>query len=413
MRSHSLRSSSRTTLATSLALLTSLAGAGCRQILGASGYEFVETPSDAGDDGALADASDAATCKLATVPARNVTTEVGGTQELVFVVKAIDLGEGKESDGTPTYLKLGLDQDGSCRTEGGPRSCTNPAPAASILADGIEGRDDGLGRMIADVKDHFGQEVVKSSIVNEDVAQGRVAPQALFRIRGYDGLQDDNHVDVDWFLPLPLPARGGADADSGADADAAMQSGVPAWDESDHWPVLPDTFVPVDSDSGAALRRTSIDGYVSNYRLVARFPENIPFRFWYFVAPLRSPTLTAEIFPDTVSHQFRLENGMIAGVALMSDFLAQIPIMSIQLPLGMPLCRDNPLYGTIHDWMCSFSDAKTQGSAGDICDAISMGYAFDASRATLGPTVQPPAPAALCAPGNDPAHDRCFVGDAN
>jgi len=150
---------------------------------------------------------------------------------------------------------------------------------------------------------------------------------------------------------------------------------------------------------------------VSNYRLVAKFPENIPFRFWYFVAPLRSPTLTADLFPDTLNHRFLLQHGMISGVALMTDFLAQIPIMTIQLPLGMPLCKDDLLYPPIHEWMCSFSDATSQSAPGTLCDSISVGYAFDAAPATVGTTVHPSPAAPLCPEGKDPGQDPCFRTD--
>src|SRR5262249_44023072 len=161
----------------------------------------------------------------------------------------------------------------------------------------VNGIDDALGRMIAGIKVKFDTEIVSSALVNQEIADGTLPPTALFKIRNYDGLQEDNHVDVDWYAPvLPGAGDGGTSGDAGAGAK---------WAGSDVWQVEPTTFVQPPSPDGkkpggAVLERTSIEAYVTNYHLVAKFPEGIPFRLWLFGAPLYSPIVTADLFPNTI-----------------------------------------------------------------------------------------------------------------
>jgi len=51
-----------------------------------------------------------------------------------------------------------------------------------------------------------------------------------------------------------------------------------------------------------------------------------------FGAPLYTPVVTAVLFPDTSSGQFKMKSGVIAGRSAMRDVLALIPVMTQKLP---------------------------------------------------------------------------------
>src|SRR6185436_17527423 len=217
----------------------------------------------------------------------------------------------------------------------------------------VQGIDDSLGDMISNIVVKFGQEIITSALVNDEVKKGILPPTSILHITGYDGLQDDDHVDVEWLFPV-LPST----ADAGPDGSTSQP---PAFDGTDIWPVQPSKFVqPATPDGtipgGTVLERKSIDAWVSNYRLVAKFPEGIPFRFWHFTASLYGPVIAADIFPNTATKQFELRKGVVTGRASMHDVFALIPIMTKQLPAGFALCTDSPLYPTIRDWMCGYPD---------------------------------------------------------
>jgi hypothetical protein len=292
--------------------------------------------------------------------------------------------------------------------------CANSFDTTTDGGDGMGGIDDALGRMISTIKDQFGQEIITSALVNDEIAQGRAPPPSMFRIRGYTALSDDNHVDVDWYFPVL--ANG---SDSGSDGGPPGDAGpMAAWDGNDVWPVQPTSFVqPPSLDGkiagGAVLERVSIDAYVSNYRLVAKFPEGIAFRFWHFTAPLFQPTLTADLVPNMVSKRLELHNGLITGRASIHDVFALVPIMTSQLPGGFVLCTDNPLYPRVRDWICSFRDLASQrGDAGTPdCDMISVALGFETTEAQIGDIVSEPPQAPLCPPATDPATQAC-AGDA-
>jgi hypothetical protein len=223
----------------------------CGKVLALDDYQYAEsTAVEAGDEsdanttdqssGESAPEVGPAACKLATPPPRNITQDTGGTLELTFVLRTIDLGDLAEanqgSDGGPHgYQVIGYDLDGRCTSGGDPPTCTD-AFRIGLHEDGAGGIDNATGKMIATIKGEFGREIISSAIVNDEVKAGMRAPTAIFRVRGYDGVQDDNHVDVDWYLPV-LPGQG-----EGGPSDAG--SVPPKWDGTDLWAIQPPSFVP-------------------------------------------------------------------------------------------------------------------------------------------------------------------------
>jgi hypothetical protein len=400
-----------------LAIACAILPLGCRQLLSSDSYHFdaTETP-DAGLDAAAdrstsgdATDADANACKLLVPPGPSMTDEAFGTVELVFAMRTIDLGDVPGQDGVPGFQRLGYDLDGRCTSGGDPPTCTN-ALREGPAADGIQGVDDSLGDMISGIMGKFGQEIITSALVNDQVNKGILPPTSILHISGYDGLQDDNHVDVEWLFPVNVSA-GDAGDDGGGEAAVGIP---PTWSGADTWPVQPNTFVQPKSPDGtnpggAVLERKSVDAWVSHYRLVAKFPEGIPFRFWHFTAGLYGAVIAADIFPNTATKQFELRKGVVSGKTSMHDVFALIPIMTKQLPGGFALCTDSPLYGTIRDWMCGYPDL-TSAPAGPTppkCDMLSVAMGFETSAAIVGPTIDEAPPPKLCPPESDPGAQAC------
>jgi hypothetical protein len=395
-----------------LAIAYAIFPLGCRQLLSSDSYKFVDG-DDAGsgggsviEEGGTIEAGDDGSpgCKLAHPLERKLTAEVGGKTELVFVTHKMDVGESSDGDGSPRYLKLGYDLDNQC---GGERKCKNPLDTKPEERAGITGVDDALGRMIANIMPRFGTPIVSSDLVNQETAAGQLPPMALFRIRNYDGLQDDNHVDVDWYAPV----LASTDGDGGAPTDAGSSA---KWDGSDVWPVEPSTFVqPASADGktpgGAMLERTSTDAYVTSYHLIAKFPEGIPFRFWLFGAPLYSPVVTADLYPNTITQKFELRNGLITGRSSMRDVLGLIPVMTLALPTQQALCADSLLYPDISDFICTYPDLSSTNSSSADCDMMSVALGFDTVVAKIGGVLVLTPPQPLCPPESDPAQHPCFV----
>jgi hypothetical protein len=390
------------------AIACALLPLGCRQLLSSDSYQFVAQDSGAGssvtttEEGGLDAGEDGSVCKLAHPPENKLTTEVFGTTELVFVTRVMDVGETTGDDGMPRFLKLGYDLDNHC----GARRCRNPLDQNPQDREGVNGIDDALGRMIANIKMTFGTEIVSSAQVNQQTNDGQIPPVALFRIRNYGGLQDDNHVDVDWYAPVLM----GATTEGGV-----PEAGTPPkWDGTDVWPIEPTTFAQPPSADGKVpgkgmVARTSIDGYVTSYHLVAKFPDGIPFRFWLFGAPLYSPVLTANIFPNTITKKFELRDGLITGRASMRDVLGLIPVMTLALPTAMALCTDSPLYPTISDFICTYPDLTSSSNESSDCDMMSAALGFETSPAKLGDVIAVTPPTPLCPPEIDPARLPCFT----
>src|SRR6266542_448626 len=228
-----------------IAIASAISLLGCRQLLSSDSYHFVEVRADSGADSSVDASEGGAACQLAGPLPPVATQETGGNIELLFAVRTVDIGEMTGSDGVPEYRKLGYDLDGRCTSSGDAPICSNAHEAQPWEGDGLQGIDDALGHMIATIKTTFLVEIITSQLVNDEVQAGALPPTSLFRIRGYDGFDSDNHVDVDWYFPV---LAGGADGGSGAESDAAPM--VPRWDGTDSWAVQPSTFVQPPSPDG-------------------------------------------------------------------------------------------------------------------------------------------------------------------
>jgi hypothetical protein len=147
---------------------------------------------------------------------------------------------------------------------------------------------------------------------------------------------------------------------------------------------------------------------VSNYRLIARFPDGIPFRFSFVTSRLFDGVLSVDIVPNVLPKPYELSNGLLTGRVTRHDVFGVIPVMT-NLLSGQYICTDNPLYPRIRNWLCSFPDLTSMSTDGALpnCDMFSVGLAFQTALAVVGTTVEEPPLPTLCPPETDPANETC------
>jgi len=270
--------------------------------------------------------------------------------------------------------------------------------------DGVGGIDNATGEMVASIKGAFGVEILSSATVNREVEAGVRAPTVIFQVRGYNGFYADDHVDVDWYLPVLPGQREGGSGDAG--------SSPPKWDSTDIWPIQPPSFAQAlpnaSSPDTPPIAWSSVDGYVSNYHLVARFPDGVPFRLAAILVRLFDATLTVDILPNAMSKPYEVRNGLVTGRATRRDVFANIPVMTTVLS-GQPICTDNAVYAGFRNWVCTFPDLTSKSTDGALpsCDMFSLGLAFVPALAVLGTTVEVPPFPKLCPPETDPSNETC------
>jgi len=177
-------------------------------------------------------------------------------------------------------------------------------------------------------------------------------------------------------------------------------------------------MVPAANDftyqGGPLISRSSVDGYVSNYRLIARFPDGIPFRFSYVTAGLFAGTLSVEIVPNVMPKPYEFRNGLLTGRIPRRDIFADIPVMTYLLS-GQPVCTNVPaVYSIVRNWLCSFADLTSKSAEGTLpnCDMLSFGLAFQPVLAKVGTMVEEPPLPKLCPPEADPVNETCDLSES-
>jgi hypothetical protein len=187
---------------------------------------------------------------------------------------------------------------------------------------------------------------------------------------------------------------------------------APKWDGTDEWPVFPNTFAVAAEAGTVTVERTSTDGYVSNYELVARFPDGLPIRLANFTAPLFRATVTMALKAEPRG-SMRVVDGAISGVATASVVLGLIPVITSSF--GQAVCSDSVLYKglgeayNLYDWICSFADVRLGNDTADSeCNGMSFGMSFQAVSAHIGSPVDAISVPPLCPETTDPSRDTCF-----
>ncbi len=339
----------------------------CAQIADVAG-DYVEVV----DAGGNADVG----CVKAKPPGPPKVRDAGGDLALVLAVRTVDFHEDTDGEG------IGFDLDGSCTCQGEEPSCRPPADTKpEDLCDWADGRDNHASRLIADSA-ILG---LSSKQLNEQIAQGEWS--VLFRIAGYNGLPDDDQVEVSWLVPLNRMAK-------------------PNWDGTDAWGIdgkclHQDGAGNPDMDNPRVIDKAA---YVTAGKLVASVRGGAPIDLAGDVTFVANDSyVVADLEPS--GEAWSISFGILAGVWRTSDLLATLPAFT---PGGQPLCTDNPIYPMVKDNICRHRDILGGiGLPSAACDSISFAFTFTAAPAVLGYAILPEPPPSPCEPQHDPANDSC------
>lgn len=329
-------------------------------------------------------------CHLALAVAPPAVPDPSGALEpLVFVISSLDLGDEPSEDGSPGLDRVGLDLDGACTGPTVPPPCLPPEWCGGEPSDSAGGRDNGLLRLLR--ASSVSEDVFRSASVNDRVAAGTAAPNAILRVSGYEGLDNDPAIEVELFVGIasalydpPLPP--------------------PRFDGADRLPVALDSIEGSAVDSRRARYRAT-RAYVSDFVLVAEF-ERAALSLANVVMSVNDVILSARI--ASTAPRRALTEGTVAGWVASGDMLAAISDTAYQL-YRVPLCTGSPTYSSSKALACSFADlARTElPSVGEgRCNALAFGYGFDAVAAELGEAVERPFVQA-CSDAEDPRRDSC------
>jgi hypothetical protein len=363
-----------------------------------SGVSTSVTQGDPADGGA--GQGDSATCKHREPPPRPTVLDAGGSLDLVFAVNDGTFGTGGQLDGEGglAYESIGFDLDGKCTGEGEGTSCREPpgVPVANYT-DGVEGIDNSVAA--------FTQVVNPTAFDLAPVTADGV--DVVFRVRDYNGLADDDQVDLAVYAARSLDPRPPGDPHAG--------SSDLFWDGRDRWRVIPDTLAPNDGGALDVDRPRYHDGqaYVTHHVLVAHLPEvlwssspNVP----TWLAHNQELVLAGTLEPtDGGDWGFdEIVTGQRVSIANLLAQVARAPYQSMPIPT----CTVATVYREVKAVACANRDISvsmsTAGSSA-ACDALSGSSILHARAALLsqllGPPVDPPPDCEDS--GIDPDNDSC------
>lgn len=364
-------------------------------------------PRDAGTDervdGGTASHEDEdagpAPCVSSSWPVRPHIVGNSGGFDFLTAVRRVDMGD-TLVQGKPGYLTVGFDLDGVCTGPGQPNGCTPPKGARSQV-DGPGGVDNAVGsELFLGNQRGLGFASRDTSSTSES---GLLT--TLIAVRGYNGTDIDNQVEVSFYPGTRVSELGGP----------AEQ---PEWKGSDEWNVfnthLLDAEVtpdggpepPVTDLRAADYHAKYFDehAFVTDGTLVAHFPELLT-----IVGHFARVTIVAKL--EKSEQGWKLTDGTFAGRIQVDELLAPIRHQLEDGPDGgVPVCTNASTYQERKDRMCGLADLSYAGfdDASALCDAASWGWKFDAEPALFGRVVT----TALIPDDNqcgdhDPALDHC------
>ncbi|HLK40155.1 MAG TPA: hypothetical protein VKU41_25545 [Polyangiaceae bacterium] len=356
--------------------------------------------SDAGSDSA---------CDHAYYPDR--PAQDGPSQlnvEVVLAVQSIDFG--LAPDAGMALAPYGFDLD---------HVCTCPGPPSCAQADGAtETCDDQRGR------DHAALELFRelgplAPSGNGEVNTGFQAGQygLLFHLRNYNGLANDKQVSVAVYA-----SNGVSGIEDGGTPD-------PHHDGTDKWTIDPGYLVQGSKLVGMSCEPNQAtctplyvddNAYVANDVLVAKVDFPVSFGTSSFlggaVMSLRGSVIVGTLSPMPIPGgglSYRITEGTIAGRWPTSALLQTLAAIPDNVTGTAPyLCGNDLGYLLLKSAVCQIADITsdlTLDGTGAPCDAVSIGFRFDAEPARLGVVYGvPPAPAGCMTDGGFPFTDSCF-----
>lgn len=361
----------------------------CQVIGGFAGHEIVdpgEGGSDAGGsggaggDGQGGGGGVAAECMLRREPARPEDARPGGEESFTLAAQSVELGEDLDLP-----YPLGLDIDGACTCSATETCACAAAPTCARptivdedkwqRCDDEEGIDANSKRVFSILKAF--DPLLSSELISAGLAAG--AGSILFDVRSYNGLADDDQVIVGVYV-------------SGAFSAAECNSGGPAWDGNDAWPIdRKSVFVELPACGlTPAPRVFDPVAHVVDHQLVVQLDE-LTFGVQLGPASLRLTLNDAvAIVPlqrDDADGLWRTEGAILSGRWSLDDVFRALGEFDQVGPAD--ICNPDSL-GSTQSAVCAFADTATHARPDAPCDAISFGVEFSATEAKIGNTIEFP-----------------------
>jgi hypothetical protein len=301
-------------------------------------------------------------------------TQPAGT--LTFAVAAHDINFGDMPDGSLNE-SLGYDLDGLCTLRGQGPPCHTPTwTEAGVMRDGINGRDNAIGRFTALQQQLFGVQAFSTVAFSQAIGADLDSPPVMLRISSYGGFSD-SAATVDWVWPVNPPG-----GDAGSRWTALDDAGLASFDYVQSW--------------------KADEAYVSQGQLVARFHKGPPLLIANVPMPTSFVTVSGQIVGTT------MPNGVdVSGWVTVGTMFATLPYFT-KIINHSTACLDNPAYPSIKKLFCGFADMLDDGgvSTSSDCDGLSFAVHVTMQNIDIGSQVAQTIPP-VCSPMTDPAGDTC------
>lgn len=327
-------------------------------------------------------------CEHVYFPPPPGADDAGGTLDFVIAVRRIYT---EHPDGTP----IGIDLDATCTCWGQGPSCVGPPPLSlppfvEIDECDLEGaRDNNFSKAIAPLAQFLGT----SDLLSEYSQQANLGEWSLLlRIQDYNGEPTDGQVRLSFYLT------------NGVTTPPAQ------WGGGDSWKI-PSTALGAGPDGGPDIDAplyVDHNAFVTDGVLVATVPAvDLVMGGGLNHFAIR---VTAGGIMGTLSNDagvWKLDDGVLAGVVTLDDMFRALS--SYRETAGQLICTDMVGYDVFKFAVCSTPDMRADlGPITHPCDAVSLGFGFEAEQAQLG-TVEVPLDAGPgCAPDADPGNDHCL-----
>ncbi|MEA2748317.1 MAG: hypothetical protein QOI41_2460 [Myxococcales bacterium] len=350
-----------------------------------------------------ADVADVAICKHASAPERPNTPDGPSIPNLVFAFDGVRFDDGAEDSGPPRPVGLDLDRTCTCadpKLE--PESCIPPDSGAVRPCDGVDGRDNAAGPLVAAAS-------ASGKGVGPEAFQSQVRAGAfnvLTTVSGWNGLPDDPSIIVG------IQLSGGLE---GSQSDAGRPQ--PKFDGTDVWTVMPASVLG-GADLAGQDCRTIITGclaskadtkaYVSGGVFVAHLDIALPIvtNNSSFTIEFVAATVTATL--SRTANGYR-SVGEIDGRWPIDRLLPSLARIPNPITPGRALCATDSgleIYSLVKKSACEGMDLTANPALDRTnvpCDAISNAITFTGVSATIGTVYEPPSSNSDCAD----FHDTC------
>lgn len=346
--------------------------AACQLLVGIEDERGVARPDAAPPDAAVDDAGVEDPCVKRHPPPPPSGATGEAKKSFVFAVRSF-------TTRTDAGAILGYDLDDRCT--GTPGSTTADAPCVSpgetLIVDGENGIDNalvGLSESFGVGNDAGEGDDLVAQNVNGEISSGYFTN--LIGLFDYNGLPNDDEVRVRVVPGVGPPLVSNEDG-------GAATNGPPLWDGNDTWNHTADDISPGDPP----VWGKTIKGYVVDDVLVVPARGNVAVGLLGRELLVSGGVLTARMVRE--GGEVRgLTGGIIAGRALADHLLQILAVLSLQ---EKSICEH--FAPVLQEVLCGARDIpfdQKKDGQGLACDAISLGFGFEAAPARLGAKGQLP-----------------------